>query len=293
MNIRLSAITDVGKTRAINEDAVAVCADLEGQLWTQNGTSDTIPLGRYGAMLVIADGMGGENAGEVASSIAVETITNFFIVGHTINDEDSLTDASASALLAQAIGLADAAIKNRATTAPDVIGMGTTIVVIWVIDGRAHIAWCGDSRCYSFNPKKGLRRLTKDHSYVQELIDKGEITPKQAFNHPDSSIITRCLGDVDTITEPDIITYHINDGDLLLACSDGLCGYCDDKSIEKVLLNNFDNLSECKDNLLKLAMAAGGQDNITIALCATFPEGQQTPAVTLLTKIKRFLKSIF
>lgn len=291
MNIKISAITDVGIERTNNEDAVLVCPDLLKQNWGETEGKDYLALGKYGAMLVVADGMGGANAGEIASSIAVETVKNYFSQNRLCKSE--LSEKTAYCMLFEAITLSNKAIMEHVEINSDSIGLGTTIVVTWVFEDKAYIAWCGDSRCYCYNQANGLRPLTKDHSYVQELVDKGEITSKQAFNHPDSNIITKCLGDVDAVTEPDIITYQLNDGDLLLSCSDGLCGYCNDKSIEKVLLNNFDNLSVCKDNLLKLAMAAGGHDNITIALCATLPEGQQTPTVTSSTKIKRFIKSIF
>lgn len=291
MKIKISAITDVGKERTNNEDAVLVCPDLEKQNWGETESANYLALGKYGTMLVVADGMGGANAGEIASSIAVDTAKNYFSQKRLSDNE--ISEKTAYSLLLDAITLSNKAIMNHVETDPDSIGLGTTIVITWVIDRKAYIAWCGDSRCYCYNPKNGLRQLTKDHSYVQELVDKGEITAKQAFNHPDSNIITKCLGDVDAVTEPDMITYEIKDGDVLLSCSDGLCGYCDDKSIEKVLLNNFDNLTLCKDNLLKLAMNAGGQDNITIALCATLPDSQQTPIIDSSIKMKRFLKNIF
>lgn len=291
MKIKISAITDVGKERTNNEDAVLVCPDLEKQNWGETESANYLALSKYGTMLVVADGMGGANAGEIASSIAVDTAKNYFSQKRL--SENEISEKTAYSLLLDAITLSNKAIMNHVETDPDSIGLGTTIVITWVIDRKAYIAWCGDSRCYCYNPKNGLRQLTKDHSYVQELVDKGEITAKQAFNHPDSNIITKCLGDVDAVTEPDMITYEIKDGDVLLSCSDGLCGYCDDKSIEKVLLNNFDNLTLCKDNLLKLAMNAGGQDNITIALCATLPDSQQTPIIDSSIKMKRFLKNIF
>ena len=291
MKIKISAITDVGKVRTNNEDAVLVCPDLEKQNWGETESSNYLALGKYGTMLVVADGMGGANAGEIASSIALDTAKNYFSQKRL--SENEISEKTAYSLLLDAITLSNKAIMNHVETDPDSIGLGTTIVITWVIDRKAYIAWCGDSRCYCYNPKNGLRQLTKDHSYVQELVDKGEITAKQAFNHPDSNVITKCLGDVDAVTEPDMITYEIKDGDVLLSCSDGLCGYCDDKSIEKVLLNNFDNLTLCKDNLLKLAMNAGGQDNITIALCATLPDSQQTPIIDSSIKMKRFLKNIF
>lgn len=290
MNIKISSITDVGLERTNNEDAVLVCPNLEKQNWGESETSNFFALGKYGAMLVVADGMGGANAGEIASSIATDTIRNFFSPKRI--SESVISEKTAYCLLSDVIALSNKAIMEHVETDPDSIGLGTTIVITWVIDGKAYIAWCGDSRCYCYNQTNGLHQLTKDHSYVQELVDKGEITPKQAFSHPDSNIITRCLGDIDATTEPDCITYPIKDGDIILTCSDGLCGYCDDKSIELVLMNNFEDLSLCKNNLLKLALERGGQDNITIALCATLPDTQMVPKVSNSTKIKRFIKKL-
>lgn len=300
MNIRLTAVTDVGKTRMNNEDAVAICANLGDKLWSPNGTSDIIPLERYGAMLVVADGMGGENAGEVASGIAIETITGFFSTERLESTQDGITDASISGLLFQAVDLADNAIKNRAATVPETMGMGTTMVIAWAIEDKVHIAWCGDSRCYLFNPKTGLRRLTKDHSYVQELVDKGEITEAQAFSHPDGNIITKCLGDNEASAELDVTTCPLQDGDTLLLCSDGLCGYCDDRAIERAVRATYDDLSLCKETLLQLALDAGGYDNITIAIAQALSnpslrtEKAGGQAITsILTKFKSFLVKLW
>lgn len=291
MKIRISAITDVGIERANNEDAVLVCPDLEKQNWGETESKDFCALGKYGAMMVVADGMGGANAGEIASSIAIDTIKKYFSQKRLCENE--LSEEVAYSLLTNAIILSNKAIMEHVETDPNSIGLGTTIVITWLVEGNAYIAWCGDSRCYCYNQNCGLKQLTKDHSYVQELVDKGEITQMQAFNHPESNIITRCLGDVDAESEPNIITYNIENGDILLSCSDGLCGYCDDKSIEKIILNHFEEIQICRDNLLKLALRVGGHDNVTIALCATLPDNQKVPLITNATKMKRFIKSIF
>lgn len=290
MNIQFSAITDVGTERLNNEDAVIVCSDLSKQNWGTSTKKEYLPLGEYGALMVVADGMGGANAGEIASSIAINTIKDFFSI-EKLKDV-SITEEVAHKFLIDAINLSNHKIMQHVITDPDSIGLGTTIVITWIIDNTAYIAWCGDSRCYRYNQDTGLKLLTKDHSYVQELVDKGKITSEQAFNHPDSNIITKCLGDVDASAEPDIITYHIKDGDILLSCSDGLSGYCDDKSIENIIFNNFEDLQHCQDKLLELALNTGGHDNITIALCATLPRNQQIPLVKKITKFKRFIKRI-
>lgn len=291
MKIKISSVTDVGTERTNNEDAFIVCTDIDKQNWILTNDADYHTLGKYGCLMVVADGMGGANAGEIASSIAINTIKSFF-AKEKLSKIDFSTEDSVYKHLSKAIQLSNDAIMNHVITDPDSIGLGTTIVTTWIIGNYAYIAWCGDSRCYCYNQETGLKQLTKDHSYVQELVDKGEITKKQAFNHPDGNIITKCLGDVDAMPEPDLITYKIKNGDVLLCCSDGLCGYCNDKTIENVFLNNFNDISSCKDNLLRLALEAGGHDNITITLCGTLPDNQTTPFVTNSTKIKRFFKNL-
>lgn len=285
MNIKITAISDIGKERTNNEDAVIICPDLERQSWRLSYKENYLPMGRYGAIMVVADGLGGSNAGEIASSIAIQTIKQFFSKEKL--GERVITESVAHQYLSESISLANKAIMEHVLSDPDSIGLGTTIVITWLIGDKAFIAWCGDSRCYCYNENGGLKQLTKDHSYVQELVDKGEITPKQSFNHQDGNIVTKCLGDVDAVTEPDIITYHIVDGDILLSCTDGLCGYCDDRSIEKEMLLHYDDLSTCLNKLLELALKSGGQDNISISLCATLPDKHWIPRISAFTKIKR------
>ena len=144
-------------------------------------------------------------------------------------------------------------------------GMGTTIVICWLLEDIAYIAWCGDSRCYVFNKLQGLKALTKDHSYVQELVDQGKLSEEEAFTHPQNNIITRGLGDFDTEAVPDIITYTSLPGDMIMLCSDGLCGYCTDKAIEKTMKARHAQPRQCVTALLKIALEAGGGDNITVA----------------------------
>jgi serine/threonine protein phosphatase PrpC len=289
IKINISAITDVGKERTNNEDAIAVCSNLGTCNWDALKTSQYVELGESGAVTIIADGMGGANAGEIASSIAVKTIIDCFKNNNLKNIISEET--SVYAFLKLTIDKANDAIVNYTATNPDSVGLGTTIVISWIVQEIVYVAWCGDSRCYSFNPMNcELKLLTKDHSYVQELIDKGEITIDEAIQHPDSNIITRCLGDVDTVCLPDVITYKITPGEILLVCSDGLCGYCNDWAIKKVMFNNFECLDVCCSKLLQLALDAGGYDNITISLMATIPGSLDSPRISIPVKIKRFLK---
>lgn len=273
--IKIVAISDVGKERSNNEDAYIYCPELSQQDWTCRDITSYIPLDQNGAVMVVADGMGGTNAGEVAASIATNTIKDSFTkkrIAHLVDEKKDIP-----AFLTSCIDNTDKAIIQSVYDNPDTSGMGTTIVVCWLLEQSAFIAWCGDSRCYIYNPKDKLRRLTKDHSYVQELIDNGEITENEAFVHPDSNIITRSLGDTDSIATPDVIDCIIKPGDTILLCSDGLCGYCTDQQIEKVFDCYFSDVTQCRNELLKIALSAGGYDNICIVLASLIADDQTSP----------------
>ena len=161
----------------------------------------------------------------------------------------------------------DENIVNASKEDSSTQGMGTTIVIAWILNDKAYICWCGDSRCYVFNGNSGFCRLSKDHSYVQDLVDQGKLDPENAFDHPYSNIITRCLGDPTNRSNPDFRSYNLKDGDTLLLCSDGLCGLCHDEEIMQIIEENQDDLMTCKDRLIEAALEAGGYDNITIVLC--------------------------
>lgn len=290
--IKIAATTDVGKERSNNEDAYIFCPDISKQDWTGQEATSYIPLSENGAVVVVADGMGGTNAGEVASAIATNTIKDSFTcenVARLRADSKSIP-----AFLTACIEKADKTIIQKTYDNPDTLGMGTTIVVCWVLGQKAYIAWCGDSRCYLYRPQEGLKQLTKDHSLVQEMVDKGEITEEEAFTHPDSNIITRSLGDTDSLATPDVMDYDIKPGDTILLCSDGLCGYCTDQQIEAVCARYYADVTQCRDELLKCALDMGGYDNICIALASFIADDQTAPSRPssgqgILQFFKRFL----
>ena len=266
ITVKLTAGTNVGKVRTNNEDNFIVNADLVQNEWLiPHNSSQAIPLGEAGALLVVADGMGGMNAGEVASEIAVNTIQEVF----SLDDFSSIIDTEEhiSQFLTSAIVEADSRIKQRVVDDPETEGMGTTIVIAWVLDNKAHIAWCGDSRAYKFNKESGLTQLSKDHSYVQQLVDDGDLTPDEAFDSPFSNIITRSLGDIKSIAKPDYKLFPLADGDNIILCSDGLCGVCRDVEILETLNNiDSDNITNYRDALINSALQAGGYDNVTVAI---------------------------
>ncbi len=290
MKISISAKTDVGCGRENNEDAFAFCPDLTKPQWTLDHTQGYVPMGPAGSLLVVADGMGGANAGEVASAVAIETVSKVFSEKDL---QQPLPDEQAAALLSRAVRQADEAIMLRMAESPETMGMGTTIVVAWITDEKACVAWCGDSRCYQYDRQQGLRALTKDHSYVQELIDRGEITESEAFNHPDNNIITRGLGDFDAAGKADVHICQVSAGDSFLLCSDGLCGYCTNEQIEQVLAAGNKDTGRCTDVLMQMALSVPGDDNICIVVATLLGDDDDEKDADQPSKFVQFFKKVF
>ncbi len=247
--------------RPNNEDNYQLDADLSDNTWGFTADEE-IALGDKGSLLVVCDGMGGMNAGEVASAIAVKTIKEYFAA-------DKLTDTILSnpcKYIHTAIVAADAAIKEHSKTNPDTEGMGSTVVMAWLLGKKIYVGWCGDSRCYRYNPQLGLERLSHDHSYVQELVDAGKLTEELAFDHPNNNIITRSLGDPRGAAKPDTKEFDLYNQDIILLCSDGLCGTLRDNEIAEQIQQHQTSMQECRDALWAADEAAGWTDNTTIAL---------------------------
>lgn len=263
--IQIAASTNVGLVRTNNEDNFVVCPDLTTSDWRIPQVSKYEDLGEYGALLVVADGMGGANAGEVASAIAIETIREAFSGGQL--KEIVKNEKAVQEFMKEVVKAADFRIFKKSKQDSSTQGMGTTVVMAWILNKSVYVCWCGDSRCYMLNKHKGLVRLSKDHSYVQELIDRGELDPDLAMNHPYSNVITRCLGDMENRAVPDTRVFQIHNGDTILLCSDGLSGLCTDLQILDLLIKYRDNIEKCKEELITAALNEGGHDNVTIALC--------------------------
>ena len=265
MRIKLTAGTNVGCIRTNNEDNFITNIDLSRPDWIlPQDPSESVVLNDEGCVMVVADGMGGLNAGEVASAIAVEHVKQEFLNANLkkiIKSEKSIEK-----FMSEIVDKADKAIKKRVEDEPETKGMGTTLIFVWVIDNKAYLSWCGDSRAYIFNPKSGLKRISKDHSYVQELVDAGKHDAELAFDHPNSNIITRCLGDFKDKAHPDFNIVSLQAGDRILLCSDGLCGVCRDDEIIETMNKHHENIEDCKKELINAALDAGGYDNVTVAL---------------------------
>ncbi len=285
MLFRLTASTNVGCVRTNNEDNFIVNEDLTSQDWfVPSDPSKEISLGECGAVLVVADGMGGMNAGEVASAIAIDTVKEAFSVEDLSKIVSS--EKKVEAFMKNAIVKADSKIKDKVKEDESTAGMGTTIVIAWVLESVVHVAWCGDSRAYLFNPNSGLIRLSKDHSYVQELVDAGRLDPELAFDHPNSNIITRSLGDSSVKARPDYISHALQNQDYVLLCSDGLCGLCRDEEIAQIMAETED-IESCKCNLITAALKAGGYDNVTVALLEVVSLENDTVVTDTTNDIKK------
>ncbi len=276
--IKIFAGTNVG-LRDNNEDNFTVCSDLQSGSWTiPTDHQQVLSLGNMGCLLLVADGMGGQNAGEVASAIAVQTVEALFsleaLSSICLDDDNQVRQ-----YLLKVIEKADARIKAHAHDHAETSGMGSTLVMAWILKGVAYVAWIGDSRAYAVMPSKGIARLTKDHSFVQGLVDKGQITEEEAMTHPNSNIITRSLGDMSQRARGDVVSYSLHNGEVILLCSDGLCGVCSDAVIGGIVEDYVADLQQCKEQLTNAALRAGGSDNITIALAQYFDDGQATSDV--------------
>ena len=237
--MRIVAKTDIGLKRINNEDSYAT-GELPGSV----------------AWAVVCDGMGGAAGGNVASSTAVklisERISSSYRKGMTAN---SIKNMLVSAITAANISIFEASRKN-----PELSGMGTTVVAVVVVDGEACIAHAGDSRAYVLSDGK-LRQLTKDHSFVQEMVDSGNLTEAEALDDPRKNIITRALG-VDEEIRIDFCEEFIDDKDVLLICTDGLTNYVNSEEICEITSDG--KYYEYAEKLVNRANENGGGDNITV-----------------------------
>lgn len=221
----------------------------------------------HNSYTVIADGMGGESSGNIASKIATSTISNILNLHLLkVSSEKDIKNLSF-----QAIKEADAEIMKYIRENPDSFGMGTTVVLVIMKEHKGYVTWCGDSRCYVYSKRK-LHAITKDHSYVQELIDKNMITVEDSFSHPDNNLITKFVGGGDETCLPEFIAFNLNSNSTILLCSDGLSGYCRNKDIETEISSS--QLDDIPSKLLQLAINNGSDDDITIV--AIMPQKKKT-----------------
>lgn len=269
----------IGAVREGNEDNYYADDNLSDNKPGSFVADQVVEMSEYGLLMVVADGMGGQNAGEVASQIAVDTVKEYFSPG-MISDKNASSHSKRGKYMEEVIKEADNRIKIDAKHNPERHGMGSTIIMAWIVGNELTLSWCGDSRAYRYNPNCGIELISKDHSYVQELADKGIITYDDAFDHPQGNIVTRSLGDSTQKAKPETREFSIFKDDIILLCSDGLSGVLRDKktydhegnlypgdNIEDIINENHTCLVECRDALLKAAEEADWYDNVTIVMC--------------------------
>jgi protein phosphatase len=218
--------------------------------------------------------MGGTNAGEVASHLAQESVQKAFQQLASIPDSSSKREK----FLRQCILNAHEQIVEHQHKHLETAGMGTTLVIAWVIGESLHTAWSGDSRCYVYAGTSPLKPFTDDHSMVWELVKKGSLTPEEARTHPESNLILQSLGSPDNPPKPSIRSEKLRAGNRVLVCSDGLNGMLPDQRIEQLLSEGNGTAETCAD-LVKQANMAGGEDNITCLLLDVL-ETEEQPAKT-------------
>ena len=236
MQLFVAARSDVGMIRAGNEDSFFADANQQRGLF------------------IVADGMGGHAAGEVASEMAVQIVERELRAITTLHGDEVAKKVD------QALRDANRAIYERTMAEVDKQGMGTTASVLLLSGSRYLIGQVGDSRIYLLR-NQTLKQLTKDHSYVQEQVDAGFLTPEQARYHPYSNVITRCVGASDSV-EPDTYGGEMKTGDVFLVASDGLTGMVDDRRLAQ-LLGARSSPGRIVDALISEANGRGGLDNIT------------------------------
>lgn len=234
--------TDIGRKREVNQDYVFV--------------SDQ-PVGNIPNLLVVADGMGGHNAGEYASKFVVETLKK---------ELAKSTEDGPRAMMKKAIESANHQLIAESKKDVRLKGMGTTLVVATVIEHTLYFANVGDSRLYLLNDE--IRQLSKDHSLVQEMVRLGGLNAEEAKHHPDKNIITRAIG-VKEVVEIDFFEHRLKKGDIILMCTDGLSNMVEDDEMFQIVRGSRD-VVEAVERLIERANSNGGRDNIGVIVAEPF-----------------------
>lgn len=232
-------LTDVGLKRNNNQDFVYASDHM---------------VGRLNGLWIVADGMGGHAAGDLASRLCVETMID------TIERSQKEQEIG---ILSEAITAANRAVSAKAHTDPELEGMGTTLVAATITGNCLYVANIGDSRLYIADDDR-IEQITYDHSLVEEMVRAGKLRRDQAANHPKKNIITRAVGE-DTDVQPDFFDVALNTGDIILLCSDGLSNMVSDEQMFRIIKNGG-SLEETARKLIDQANRSGGRDNISVVL---------------------------
>lgn len=252
-------LTDRGRVRKGNEDQFLITT------LSPTGEHSGHDCGEeQGQLLVVADGMGGHQGGEHASAMAVDLMERF---AYQSLGQSPVAQGSEDQILRElneALHRTDAQVCRLASQRPDLWGMGTTVTLAYIFRNEAFIAHVGDSRCYLFRDGE-LHRLTHDHTLVQELVDRGTIRPEDAAVHQWRHVITNVVGGTKTGVQPEARKAHLEPGDILLLCSDGLTEMVSDEEIADRLRREDDPQRVCK-KLISQANQRGGRDNVTVVV---------------------------
>ncbi len=251
-------ITDVGCVREHNEDAILLLTSTDSP---QNSASQSRP--HLGTVLMVADGLGGLNAGEVASRIAKEVVLERFSLLSIVPK----TDQRIRKYLGNLIMEAHQAIIRHSQQDPACRGMGTTLIIAWIVRGELYTCWSGDSRAYLYHPlhQTSIRPFTDDHSLVWQMVMEGKMTAEQARVDSQSHLILQSLGEAGYPPRPSFRKSKIATGDRILVCSDGLTGMLSDEEIQHILDLCEDTEPTCH-KLVEAAKKAGGRDNVSVLL---------------------------
>jgi len=272
MILNLFASTDVGRVREHNEDNFTLCKDLSSARWSVTfQDSEKATVSDKGTVLVVADGMGGTNAGEIASEVACKSVKDQFTALSSVpsSEKDIL------AFVKKVVSNAHKAVVDHQMNNVETAGMGTTLVITWILKDTAFVAWAGDSRMYIHRAGNELAPFSDDHSLVWSLVKSGQLTAEEARLHPNSNIITQSLGDPKNTPNPEGKSVRLYKGDRILVCSDGLTGMVSDTDLQKIL-EQGKSPAETTKTLIKAANDGGGTDNITVIL-ADVTEGLALP----------------
>lgn len=272
MKVEIFGSTDVGQVRDHNEDNFVVCKDVAANEWSYK-REERFELGELGTVLFVADGMGGTNAGEVASEIAATSVQTEFEGLNGLPGKGS--DSDIMKFLKDVIKNAHNNIVNQSLENPTYAGMGTTAVIAWVLRDAVFVAWSGDSRMYIYREGVEFYPNTDDHSMVWDLVKQGQLTAEEARVHEASNIITQSLGDDSRSPKPDARKFDLYENDRVMLCSDGLCGMLSDNMMGGLMSSRLNAADTCKE-LIAAANAAGGTDNITVLICDVH-EGKPAP----------------
>ena len=270
--VRSFGMTDRGQVRESNEDHFLI-AELARTLHVQQTSlkqEESQSARHRGHVFIVADGMGGHVAGEVASALSLVSIEAFLL--NSLKRFSTLKCTEESVVLKEfeaAVRQADARLFDEASQHPELIGMGTTLTMAFAIRRCLFIAHAGDSRCYVYSGGQ-LRQVTRDHTVVAELVRHGALTPEEASHHSYRNIVTNILGGTERGVHAEVQRLDLQAGDVVLLCSDGLSGMVSDEQIAAVLQEESDPEKACR-RLLDAANANGGRDNIT-AIVARFDE---------------------